>query len=371
MRGWIRVAACLGASALVAVGCTSTTDTANNSPAASPSETASPSASPSPITSPSTEPTPSASPSPSPTPLALYVNPVSYHVGEVGIGYSGVTATATGGTAPYVWGTSGGALPPGLFMSFDGTLAGTPTAEGAFSFVVIVQDSTKAVAGLAKTINVARHMSASGSCARLCSVEAGCFTVCGSLGSVDGGARPLKVSLLSGSVPKGMSLVPLALTGAFPSPSNFSLTVQITDALGATDTVTANFNVFSHIRLFYDGAPSCVGYGCQVRIPFTLGTPNGTPSLSISNVTCASGADAHLQPCTGTGGEPPPNTLPSAGFSAVVSGGEVVIDFGSPGQFGNWYGTFVITLTDQSPCSSSSNCTTTIQVNIDNWVGYG
>jgi Bacterial Ig-like domain/Calx-beta domain len=50
---------------------------------------------------------------------------------------------ASGGTAPYgPFTVTGGALPSGLTLATDGTLSGTPTADGVFNFVVTVQDST-------------------------------------------------------------------------------------------------------------------------------------------------------------------------------------------------------------------------------------
>ena len=48
---------------------------------------------------------------------------------------------ATGGVPPYFWSISSGALPAGLTLSQSGTLQGTPTASGPFSFTVEVQDS--------------------------------------------------------------------------------------------------------------------------------------------------------------------------------------------------------------------------------------
>ena len=42
----------------------------------------------------------------------------------------------------YQWSISGGTLPPGLTMSSSGTLAGTPTTNGIYTFLVRVQDPT-------------------------------------------------------------------------------------------------------------------------------------------------------------------------------------------------------------------------------------
>ena len=286
-----------------------------------------------------------------------------------------MTASATGGTAPYVWGTSGGPIPPGMVLSFDGTLSGTPSAAGNYTFVLIVEDANKQIGAVTKTVNVAPPLALNPSCARLCSVEQGCVTVCGGLGTIDGGARPYKVSVVGGSIPKGMGLIPLALTKAFPTTGDFSFTVLVTDALGVSGTVGANFHVFTHIGVDTSGGTQCgPSYGCTLRMPYNLGTPNATPSLTISNIVCAAStcsntpANAQQQILP----EPPQNTLPN-GFSASASGGLITINFDFPGYstYGDWIGSFDITLTDSSPCSPAGNCSVTVNVQVDTENGFG
>ena len=51
------------------------------------------------------------------------------------------TLRGGGGTAPYTFALFDGALPPGLSLSADGTIAGTPTAAGTFTFTVRVKDA--------------------------------------------------------------------------------------------------------------------------------------------------------------------------------------------------------------------------------------
>src|SRR6185295_19460891 len=51
------------------------------------------------------------------------------------------TLTASGGTAPYTWSVTAGALPGGLQLSAGGSISGTPTATGSFNFTVQVADS--------------------------------------------------------------------------------------------------------------------------------------------------------------------------------------------------------------------------------------
>ncbi len=52
------------------------------------------------------------------------------------------TLAATGGTAPYNWTITAGALPAGLTLSSDGVISGVATASGTFTFTVAVTDST-------------------------------------------------------------------------------------------------------------------------------------------------------------------------------------------------------------------------------------
>ena len=49
--------------------------------------------------------------------------------------------TASGGAMPYVWSLSGGALPPGVILAADGSIAGIPTSAGNFEFSAKVADS--------------------------------------------------------------------------------------------------------------------------------------------------------------------------------------------------------------------------------------
>jgi sugar lactone lactonase YvrE len=61
--------------------------------------------------------------------------------GTVGVAYGPVIFQATGGTSPYQYTISGGALPAGMSLSSAGSLTGTPTASGAFSITVLATDT--------------------------------------------------------------------------------------------------------------------------------------------------------------------------------------------------------------------------------------
>jgi hypothetical protein len=74
---------------------------------------------------------------PSTTPT---ITTMSLPAGTFGVAYN-QTISATGGTPPYTFSISAGALPPGVTMSALGSISGTPTSIGTFNFTVMVTDS--------------------------------------------------------------------------------------------------------------------------------------------------------------------------------------------------------------------------------------
>ena len=72
--------------------------------------------------------------------LLVSVGPAALSAGAVGAPYS-QALTAVGGTAPYTFGLVAGALPPGLELSAEGLLSGTPTELGTSAFTVQVVDA--------------------------------------------------------------------------------------------------------------------------------------------------------------------------------------------------------------------------------------
>jgi hypothetical protein len=81
---------------------------------------------------------------------ALTVTTTSLPGGTVDTAYPGATLAATGGTPPYTWAVTTGALPAGLSLDgATGAISGTPTASGAVTFTVTVTDAAAPTAGTA------------------------------------------------------------------------------------------------------------------------------------------------------------------------------------------------------------------------------
>lgn len=74
--------------------------------------------------------------------------------GDLGTPYS-QTLAASGGTPPFTWTVSVGALPAGLNVAASGLISGTPTASGTASFTVMLTDAAGGTATKALSILIA------------------------------------------------------------------------------------------------------------------------------------------------------------------------------------------------------------------------
>src|SRR5258708_7906430 len=73
---------------------------------------------------------------------ALVFSPTTIPNGAYALAYSPQPLTVSGGMAPYTFSVSAGNLPPGMALSTDGIISGTPTAAGTYTFTVTALDNT-------------------------------------------------------------------------------------------------------------------------------------------------------------------------------------------------------------------------------------
>jgi len=290
----------------------------------------------------SAPPTPSPSPSPSPDPLAIGSLP--FHNGEVGLAYAAINLTASGGTTPYNWTVAAGTYPPGLVLASDGTVSGTSTTSGNFSFTVSVSDAQgQSVSGTGK-ITVFAQMTTTQPCAAKCIIGAGCQK-CGGFATVGRGASPYSYRIVGGAVPRGMTWNALSVGGPFPAGS-YSLSVQITDAMGGQTTVNANWSIYSPATLSKGGP--CVDTTstpttCAVRLTYSGGHPTVAPRLVILG---------YSQYCNVAGRCVTPTT-PPPGWAVNVKSGVVTISAGSSACTVFYIGTVRLALVDGTVCATT------------------
>lgn len=182
----------------------------------------------------------------------------------IGVPYS-QALTATGGSAPYTFTISNGALPPGLSLSTAGLLSGTATGQG-FLFTVQATDSNGCSGALTYSLNVVPPC---GSINIMPATLPDGFleTEYHEAFSVTGGTTPYSVTLESGSLPPGLSIVSggVSLIG-FPSAlGTFNFVVRATDVNGCTGTK-------AYTLLIREPCPN-IFISPNTLLPGTVGSP--------------------------------------------------------------------------------------------------
>jgi uncharacterized protein (TIGR03437 family) len=163
----------------------------------------------------------------------ITINPATLPAGTVGTAYSQVFS-ATGGTAPYSFGTQISALPPGLTWNTNGTLSGTPTTVGSYSFIVRGNDANGCFGerGYTLVINPLACPTITINPPAILSGRVGQSYSWGFMAS--GGAPPYTYSLVAGTLPAGLSVTGVTITGTPTVAGSFPITIRATDSNGCT-----------------------------------------------------------------------------------------------------------------------------------------
>jgi Putative Ig domain/Protein of unknown function (DUF1573) len=233
--------------------------------------------------------------------VAAAVTPVqitttSVASGQVGTAYS-ATLTASGGTTPYNWSVSAGGLPAGLTLSAAGTVSGTPTASGSFSFTAKVTDSTTPTAQTA-TQAFTMTIAAAVATLRITSTTIPAGQVGAAYSTLlqgTGGTTPYSWSLGSGVLPAGLSLSTSGtLSGTPTTAGSFTFTIKVTDSTtptAQTATQSLTFTVAAAATPVEITSTSVPAGQVGVAYSTTLQATNGTSpySWSVSSGTLPAG----------------------------------------------------------------------------------
>ncbi len=152
---------------------------------------------------------------------------------------------AVGGVQPYSWSVSSGSLPGGLSLSSSGTVSGTPTDGGKFSFGLTVTDGAGASVVGTGLITI-QYPPLIISPSSLPTGVAGTpypQTVL----TAAGGKGPFTFSITTGSLPNGLSLSSDgSITGTpLESGNSFPFTVAVTNPVKATGAASYSLNIRS------------------------------------------------------------------------------------------------------------------------------
>ncbi len=161
-------------------------------------------------------------------PAAVTITTINLGPGSVGSPYS-ATVAAAGGTVPYTFTISGGALPAGLSMSTSGAISGTPSTGGTSSFTVRVADSATTQQFATANLNIT--VIASGLTIATNALPSGAIGVAYNFVlSSSGGTTPRTWTVLSGALPGGLSLASNGTISGTPTASGtFTVGLRVAD----------------------------------------------------------------------------------------------------------------------------------------------
>jgi hypothetical protein len=234
-------------------------------------------------------------------------------VGEVGAAYSD-QLSVSGGTAPFAWSVSSGALPAGLALSAStGLLSGTPTAAGSSSFTVAVSDAFSEVASQATSISVVGDpvlVFAAPPGGEVGVTYSDQLTASGGMGSYTWST--------TGSLPGGVTLSASTglLSGTPTAAGTFGFTVKVTDSAGQSASEGASVVV---------AADPLLGFALP---------PSGEVGVAYSDQLTESGGTGPFTWSVTAGGLP----------GGVTLGASTGLLSGTPSAAGSF--SFTITLTD-------------------------
>ncbi len=222
--------------------------------------------------------------------------------GQEGRAYT-YTFTTAGGTGATTYSLESGTLPPGLTLSPNGTLSGTPSAAGAYVIRLKATDASGAVSSFSYVL-VINRMGLAFAANQVSDVVVG--TPYSATVSGTGGTGPYTFTLADGTLPAGLTLASNGvLAGMATAPGSFPVALRITDSTGATATMALTITVkMADAITIGSSLPSgtagtayaflLTATGGQAPYTFNLNTGSSLPSgLSLSNSGLLSGTPSN------------------------------------------------------------------------------
>jgi uncharacterized protein (TIGR03437 family) len=224
---------------------------------------------------------------------------------------------ASGGAPPYQWSTSSGSLPAGLALATDGSLTGTPTAAGQYTFTIRVTDSPgQSLAAQVATKTFSLRITEPLSVTTLSPINGAIGSSLTVVMTATGGTPIYLWSVAPGSqLPPGFTLDTASgfLSGTPAAAGTYNFAVQVTDSVQNTATKALVLIVQAGIAI--TSASPAPNAAAGVNYSLTLAAAGGNPPYTWALESGALPAGITLNTSTGVLSGTPQGT---GAFSFVI-----------------------------------------------------
>jgi hypothetical protein len=166
----------------------------------------------------------------------ITVNPATLPDGTAGTPYN-QSVSASGGTSPYTFSLSSGALPGGLSLNGatdPGTITGTPTTAGTFTFTITATDATGCSGSREYTMLITSPGCPAITLSPSTLPPGATLQPYAQTITASGGTAPYTFAIIGGALPPGLSLNSATglIAGAPQQQGIFNVTIGATDSRG-------------------------------------------------------------------------------------------------------------------------------------------